>query len=134
MQGDRKVLSWEFASNSHTADYMMSNLEENECLVFETSRKRQKLMLWKAVLLTPEMFSKNIPLPDLSELKMLVSRDSGPALELTHRRTESASPSNRTKSEEPREAPVCDESVPSDPASPLESTTADQLSGQVLNV
>ena len=134
MQGDRKVLSWEFASNSHTADYMMSNLEENECLVFETSRKRQKLMLWKAVLLTPEMFSKSIPLPVLSELKMLVSRDSGPEPELTLRRTKSVSPSNRTRSEEPREAPVCDENAPFDPASPPESTAAGQISGQVLNV
>ena len=42
MQGDRKVLSWEYAQNSSTADWVMNNLEENQCLVFETSRKLQR--------------------------------------------------------------------------------------------
>ncbi len=56
MQGDRKVLSWEYAQNSSTADWVMNNLEENQCLVFETSRKIQRLFVWKSQLLLPEDF------------------------------------------------------------------------------
>ena len=56
MQGDRKILSWEYAQNSHTADWVMNNLEENQCLVFETSRKVQRLFVWKSQLLLPEDF------------------------------------------------------------------------------
>ena len=56
MQGDRKVLSWEYAQNSSTADWVMNNLEENQCLVFETSRKNQRLFVWKSQLLLPEDF------------------------------------------------------------------------------
>ena len=56
MQGDRKVLSWEYAQNSSTADWVMNNLEENQCLVFETSRKVQRLFVWKSQLLLPEDF------------------------------------------------------------------------------
>ncbi len=46
MSGDRKILSWEYASNSHTADFALSHLEENQCVVFETSRKKQRLFNW----------------------------------------------------------------------------------------
>jgi len=56
MQGDRKVLSWEYAQNSATADWVMNNLEENQCLVFETSRKVQRLFVWRSQLLLPEDF------------------------------------------------------------------------------
>ena len=56
MQGDRKVLSWEYAQNSSTADWVMNNLEENQCLVFETSRKVQRLFVWKSQLLLPDDF------------------------------------------------------------------------------
>ena len=53
MQGDRKVLSWEYAQNSGTADWVLKNLEENQCLVFETSRKVQRLYVWRSQLLAP---------------------------------------------------------------------------------
>ena len=56
MQGDRKILAWEYAQNSGTADWVLRNLEENQCLVFETSRKVQRLYVWKSQLLTPEDF------------------------------------------------------------------------------
>ena len=70
MQGDRKILSWEYAQNSHTADWVMNNLEENQCLVFETSRKVQRLFVWKSQLLLPEDFrgkSGNKSLPALEK-------------------------------------------------------------------
>ena len=56
MQGDRKILSWEYAQNNHTADWVLNNLEENQCLVFETSRKLQRLFVWKSQLLVPADF------------------------------------------------------------------------------
>ena len=65
MQGDRKILSWEYARNSGTADWVMNNLDENQCLVFETSRKVQRLYVWKSQLLMPEDFIRTRALPDL---------------------------------------------------------------------
>ena len=50
MTGDRKVLSWEYASNSKTADFGLKNLRTNECVVFETGQ--QELHNWKAELVT----------------------------------------------------------------------------------
>ena len=56
MQGDRKVLCWEYAQNNQTANWVLNNLEENQCLVFETSRKVQRLFVWKSQLLLPADF------------------------------------------------------------------------------
>ena len=56
MQGDRKVLCWEYAQNNQTANWVLNNLEENQCLVFETSRKVQRLFVWKSQLLVPADF------------------------------------------------------------------------------
>ena len=64
MTGDRKVLSWEYASNSRTADFGLKNLRENECVVFETGQ--QALHNWKAELLLPSSF-RNSRLPVLSK-------------------------------------------------------------------
>jgi len=58
MQGDRKVLSWEYAQNQGSADFVLRNLEEHQCVVFETSRKRQLLFVWRAQLLAPEDFRR----------------------------------------------------------------------------
>ena len=65
MQGDRKILAWEYARNSGTADWVMNNLDENQCLVFETSRKVQRLFVWKSELLLPGDFSGSRALPVL---------------------------------------------------------------------
>ncbi len=74
MQGDRKVLSWEYAQNSTTADWVMNNLEENQCLVFETSRKIQRLFVWKSQLLLPEDFRTG----ERSRLPVLARCETGP--------------------------------------------------------
>ena len=70
MTGDRKILGWEFSSNLRIADFGLKNLDENQCVVFETSRKQQKLWVWKAELLTVEDFQKgNKRLPSLAGSK-----------------------------------------------------------------
>ena len=48
MQGDRKVLTWEFSNHTKMAEYVLKNLKEYECLVMETLSKQQQLFLWKA--------------------------------------------------------------------------------------
>ena len=125
MQGDRKILSWEFASNSSTADYVMNNLDENQCLVFETSRKRQKLMLWKAQLLTPDMF-RNGRLPVLSELKIEASREIAGLRQRERRQIESASPSDRTELPEPQACRASEQNADSLPPADCQSDTEDQ--------
>jgi hypothetical protein len=95
MQGDRKILTWEFSNNSQTANFAMQNLNENECVVFETSRKKQTLWLWKAVLLDPSMF-RTRRLPSLGELKRQASRDSTSAHRQVSRQTKTFGMSDRT--------------------------------------
>ena len=86
MSGDRKILSWEYASNSHTADFALGHLEENQCVVFETSRKKQKLFNWKAQLLQPDDFRRS-RLPVLRS-SVLPARDFSSARHRICRRTE----------------------------------------------
>tara|TARA_B000000460_G_scaffold245287_1_gene216741 strand:+ start:859 stop:1602 length:744 start_codon:yes stop_codon:yes gene_type:complete len=59
MQGDRKILMWEYAGNANMASFVLKNLGEHECLVLETNRRRQELKLWRAGLLTPEDFRRS---------------------------------------------------------------------------
>ena len=68
MQGDMKILSWEYANNSSSAGFALNGLEEHQCVVFETSRKRQKLFNWRAQMLTPEDFRRSA-LPVLSKIE-----------------------------------------------------------------
>ena len=76
MHGDRKVLMWEFANNYGTADFMLKNLQEHECLVLETNRRRQELKVWKAGLLTPADFpGRSSSCISRAELKMRVVRE-----------------------------------------------------------
>ena len=60
MQGDRKILMWEYANNANMAGFMLRNLEEHQCLVLETCRRSQQLKLWRAGLLTPEDFRRPV--------------------------------------------------------------------------
>ena len=60
MQGDRKILMWEYAGNANMAQFMLKNLGDHECLVLETNRRRQELKIWKAGLLTPEDFRSEV--------------------------------------------------------------------------
>ena len=103
MSGDRKILSWEYASNSHTADFALSRLEENQCVVFETSRKKQKLFNWRAQLLRPEDFRKS-SLPALRKSGG-PSRDSWRERRHVCRRRETSLRESRTVSEEAEPEP-----------------------------
>ena len=96
MSGDRKILSWEYASNSHTADFALSRLEENQCVVFETSRKKQKLFNWRAQLLRPEDFRRS-SLPALRR-SLLPSRGTSSGRRREARRRERPSCRSRTGS------------------------------------
>ena len=51
MQGDMKVMTWEYASKNSMAEHVLRNLGEHECLVLETLQKKQQLFIWKADLL-----------------------------------------------------------------------------------
>ena len=73
MTGDRKVLSWEYASNSRMADFGLKNLKLNQCVVFTTGER--ELHNWKAQLLTPRDFGSG-QLPVLGVSKTPVSRES----------------------------------------------------------
>jgi len=75
MQGDRKILSWEYAANQSSADFGLKNLKENQCVVFETSRKQQKLFVWKAQLLAPHEFRRS-RLPALRKSQIVPASDS----------------------------------------------------------
>ena len=97
MQGDRKILSWEYASNSGTADFALSRLDENQCVVFETSRKQQKLYNWRAQLLEPWQF-KRPSLPVLSESQISASRGRFLERRRVCRRTSRTFSSGRTRS------------------------------------
>ena len=97
MQGDRKILSWEYASNSGTADFALSRLEENQCVVFETSRKRQKLYNWRAQLLVPDDFRRST-LPVLLKSERRLSRDSFSARRSSLHRKERSFPLDGTQS------------------------------------
>ena len=68
MQGDRKILMWEYANNANMAGFMLKNLDEHQCLVLETCRRSQQLKLWRAGLLTPEDF-RNIRCISHGELR-----------------------------------------------------------------
>ena len=51
MQGDMKVMTWEYASKNSMAEHVLRNLGDHECLVLETLQKKQQLFIWKADLL-----------------------------------------------------------------------------------
>ena len=59
MQGDMKVLTWEFASHKSMAEHALRNLGDHEALVLETLEKKQQLFLWKADLLTVQKRSSS---------------------------------------------------------------------------
>ena len=103
MQGDLKILSWEYANNSNSATFALNGLEDNQCVVFETSRKRQKLFNWRAQLLVPEDFRRS-RLPVLLKSEIRPSRDSFSARRSSLRRTKRSSPSDGIQSSELPEA------------------------------
>ena len=54
MQGDMKVMTWEFAHKNSMAEHVLRNLGDHEALVLETLQRRQQLFIWKADVLTVE--------------------------------------------------------------------------------
>ena len=97
MQGDMKILSWEYANNSSSAGFALNGLEENQCVVFETSRKRQKLYNWRAQLLVPDDFRRST-LPVLLKSERRLSRDSFSARRSSLHRKERSFPLDGTQS------------------------------------
>jgi hypothetical protein len=135
MQGDRKILTWEFSNNSKTADFAMQNLDENECVVFETSRKKQKLWLWKAVLLEPIMFRESKQLPSLGELRRRASRDSAAEHRSSLRQTKTCEISDRKLFQERESAaPFLDETQSSHPSPGHRNDDVNPQSEQVYSV
>ena len=132
MNGDRKVLSWEFSSNTNTSDYMLQNLHENECLVFETSQKQQRLKTWKAVLLEPYMF-KTQQLPDLRCIEKQASHELLNKHRSAYHQTKNNSSQSCTQSkeQEPNSASEQTQSYPS--VSENESTYPSPSTAPALN-
>lgn len=52
MQGDLKILLWEYASQNSMAEHALKNMDDHCCLVLETLERKQQLFMWKADLLT----------------------------------------------------------------------------------
>ena len=135
MTGDRKILSWEYASNNQTADFGLKNLQENECVVFETARKQQKLYVWKAELLEPHHFTQSGALPVLASLRTAPSNEkAGEHRYETHRigtvssesHTQSSECEPASGSSEPT-ADVARDALPrSDPEGPQEESASSE--------
>ena len=51
MQGDMKIMTWEYAAKNSMAEHVLRNLGEHQCLVLETLQKKQQLFIWKADLI-----------------------------------------------------------------------------------
>lgn len=70
MQGDMKIMTWEYASKNSMAEHVLRRLGDHEALVLETLQKKQQLFIWKADLLTLETpESESLQVPDLSRTR-----------------------------------------------------------------
>ena len=58
MQGDLKLLLWEYASQNSMAEHALKNMDDHCCLVLETLERKQTLWMWKADLLTVQTASQ----------------------------------------------------------------------------
>lgn len=95
MQGDMKVMTWEYATRNSMAEHVLRNLNDHECLVLETLQKQQQLFIWKADLLTLEKKSSS---PARAISRTGSSSDSPSARRTAPRQTDTGAPQNRTKS------------------------------------
>ena len=94
MQGDLKILLYEYASQNSMAEHALKNLPDHCSLVLETLERRQKLFCWKANLLTLESEES----PERVRLKTEDADGTDGERRSTSRQTESAGPSDRTGS------------------------------------
>ena len=122
MQGDRKILMWEYASNAQMAGFALNNLGEHECLVLQTNQRQQRLKVWRSARLTPHDFGTQQIHYD--ELKRRVARGTASARRSVYRSRERCGSSRGTVSLErgpvdaPQEGPDREEQSESDdPAS-----------------
>ena len=96
MTGDRKILSWEYASNSRMADFGLRNVGEHECVVFTTGE--QHLRNWKAEDLQASTF-RTESLPVLARSETPAERTSEGVWERHRRGTPSSETSTRSSPE-----------------------------------
>ena len=97
MQGDLKILTWEFASHTSMAEHALRNLDDHTALVLETLERRQQLFLWKADLLTVERRSSS---PEREKSKTEPSFEIRRARQTAARQTDTGAHRSRTQSPE----------------------------------
>ncbi len=97
MQGDRKVLLWEYANNAAMAGFALSNLEDHQCLVLETCQRRQQLKVWRAGVLTVQDLTRT-PCIRCDELRRRAARGKPSVRRCVPRSTERCGASCRTLS------------------------------------
>ena len=95
MQGDLKVLTWEFATHNSMAEHALRNLEDHCCLVLETLERKQQLFLWKADLLTVQEIEES---PSRGKLKNKPSFEIRKEHQTGDRQIDTGASRNRTKS------------------------------------
>ena len=89
MQGDLKILLYEYASQNYMAEHALKNLEEHSCLVLETLERKQQLYVWKADLLTVQTASPERGISRTSPASAIP-----PTRQTDDRQTGSAAPSD----------------------------------------
>ena len=95
MQGDLKVLTWEFAAHNNMAEHALRNLEDHCCLVLETLERKQQLFLWKADLLS---VVETTSLPGRGRLRTPASVEIRRERQTDCRQTDTDAPEDRTRS------------------------------------
>ena len=98
MQGDMKIMTWEFAHKNSMAEHVLKNLGEHEALVLETLQRRQELFIWKADLLTLQ--PENATSPEHEKSKIEPSSGTPPERRTPPRQTETSESQTRTRSAE----------------------------------
>ena len=99
MQGDLKILLYEYASQNSMAEHALKNLPDHCSLVLETLEKKQQLYIWKADLLVAET-----ALERESQGREISRSGPSSAIRRVHqtddRQTDTACPESCTRSEE----------------------------------
>ena len=81
MQGDMKVMTWEFAHKNSMAEHVLRNLGDHEALVLETLQRRQELFIWKADVLSIENHQNKA-----SQVREILKRQPCDDFQSAHRR------------------------------------------------
>ena len=130
MNSDMKLLSYEYTNNMNTAVWGLKNLEEHQCMVFETCQKQQVLYNWKACLVEPEMIRKSVSLA--SAQYEILGR--GPSA----RQSKTHSSTNQNKSPETSVVDAEETCKPSDQSHEKETVSAcpeeDHVSTESTNI